>query len=309
MDRLTDLDLFARIVTTGGMSAAARELGVSPAKVSKRIRALEERLDVRLFQRTTRKVALTEAGQGFFERVVSILSSVEEAEEWLSSGATQARGTLRVSAPTSFGRMHVAPHLTPFLDAHPALTIDLSLSDAFVDVIGEGFDVAIRIGDLQDSSLVAKRLAPNHRLLCASPAYIAARGEPKSIADLGNHRLLAHNADHLRLEGPDGETVVKIESRLRTNSSEVVREAVLAGAGVALRSTWDVGAELRSGRLKQVLPDVHASQRVAIHAVYPSRRHLPHKVRLFIDFLAALYGQIPYWDKDLGVAPGASAAT
>lgn len=307
MDRLTDLDLFARIVTTGGMSSAGRELGVSPAKVSKRIRALEERLGVRLLQRTTRKVALTEAGQGFFERVISILSSVEEAEAWLASGAQQARGTLRVSAPTSFGRMHIAPRLGPFLEAHPALTVDLVLSDAFVDVVGEGFDVAIRIADLGDSSLVARRLAPNHRLLCASPAYMAVHGEPCAIADLEKHRLLAHNADHLRLEGPDGKISVRTNSPLRTNSSEVVREAVLAGVGIALRSTWDVGPELKSGRLKRILPGWGASQRVAIHAVYPSRRHLPHKVRLFIDFLAVLYGPTPYWDEGLDIAVEARA--
>ena len=258
-----------------------------------------------LLTKAGRGVALTEAGQGFFERVVSILSSVEEAESWLASGAAQARGALRVSAPTSFGRMHIAPHLTPFLEANPALTLDLSLSDAFVDIVGEGFDVAIRIADLADSSLVAKRLAPNHRLLCASPAYLARHGEPREIADLARHRLLAHNADQLHLEGPDGPMTVKIESPLRTNSSEVVREAVLAGVGVALRSTWDVGPELKSGRLRAVLPGWRASQRVAIHAVYPSRRHLPHKVRLFIDFLAALYGPTPYWDSGLDIANGA----
>lgn len=302
MDRFSDLDIFARIVTSGGMSRAGRELGVSPAVVSKSVRRLEERLGVRLLQRTTRKVTLTEAGQGFFERVTSILSSIEEAEEWVTSGTNAARGALRVSAPTSFGRLHIAPHLKRFLDAHRELTIDLTLSDDFVDIVGEGYDLAIRIADLSDSTLVAKKLAPNHRVLCASAAYLARHGEPKTLAELQRHKLLAHNAEQFRIEGPEGEINWKLQSPLKTNSSEVIREAVLAGLGIALRSTWDVGADLTAGRLKVVMPEYHASQRVAIHAVYPSRRHLPQKVRFFIDYLAQLYGPTPYWDRGLKIA-------
>lgn len=304
MNTLADLDIFARVVTAGSMSAAGRELGYSPAVISKRIRKLEERLGIRLLQRTTRQIAMTEAGQGFYERVVAILASAEEAEAWVSRSSSAVRGLLRVSAPTSFGRLHVAPHLAPFLDRYPELTIELVLSDAFVDIVGEGFDLAIRIADLQDSSLVARRLASNHRVLCATPSYLAARGAPATIVDLQRHRLLTHNADQWRLEGPDGPAAVRVTSPLRTNSSEVVREAVLAGAGIALRSTWDVGPELRSGRLVQVLPGWGGSRRVAIHAVYPSRRHLAQKVRVFIDHLAALYGPTPAWDEGLGWLTG-----
>jgi DNA-binding transcriptional LysR family regulator len=307
MDRLAELDIFARVVTTGSMSAAGRELGVSPPVVSKRIRSLEERLGTRLLQRTTRQLALTESGKGFYERVVAILASVDEAEAWVSRRAAAARGVLRVSAPTSFGRLHIAPHLVDFLKEFPDITMDLSLSDQFVDIVAEGFDLAIRIADLQDSSLVAKRLAPNHRVLCAAPGYLAAMGEPETLADLAKHRLLLHNGDSWRLENAAGPATVKVDSAIRTNSSEVIREAVLAGIGVALRSTWDVGPEIDSGRLAIVLPGWHASSRVAVHAVYPSRRHLAHKVRVFMDFLAERFGSPPYWDKGLSLDVRAAA--
>lgn len=301
MDRFGDLDVFAHVVTAKSMSAAGRQLNLSPAVISKRIARLEERVGVRLLQRTTRQLSLTEAGQGFYERVVSILASVEDAEAWVASGSGQARGTLRVSAPTSFGRMHIAPHLKPFLDRNPLVTVDLTLSDAFVDVIAEGFDVAIRIADLGDSSLVAKRLAPNHRVLCATPDYLATRGEPATIADLGNHTLIAHNSDHWLLDGPEGAVTVPVGGPLRTNSSEVVREALLAGVGIALRSTWDIGPELKSGQLRRVLPGYSVGRRVAIHAVYPSRRHMEQKLRSFIDYLGELYGATPYWDAGLAL--------
>lgn len=301
MDRLGDLDVFAHVVTARSMSAAGRELKLSPAVISKRIKRLEERLGVRLLQRTTRQLSLTEAGQGFYERVISILSSVEEAEAWVASGAATARGILRVSAPTSFGRMHIAPHLKAFLDRNPLVTVDLVLSDGFVDIVGESFDLAIRIADLQDSSLVARRLAANHRVLCATPAYVAAKGEPRTLEELQQHTLIAHNADQWRLDGPKGPANVRINGPLRTNSSEVVRETLLAGLGIALRSTWDVGPELKDGRLVRLLPEFSGGKRVAIHGVYPSRRHMEQKVRTFLDFLAGLYGPVPYWDEGLGL--------
>jgi len=276
-------------------------MGLSPAVVSKRIRRLEDKLGTRLLQRTTRQIALTEAGHGFYDRVLAILASVEEAETFVTRGSAQARGTLKVSAPTSFGRMHVAPYLARFLEANPDLYVSLDLSDEFVDIVGDGYDLAIRIAELSDSSLVARRLAPVHRVLCASPSYIERHGEPKSIDDLvENHvRVAAAAQDPWRLMGPRGLEIVKTDAPLRTNSSEVVREAVLAGVGIALRSTWDVGPELREGKLQIVLPQYRASKDVGLHAVYPTRRFLPAKVRVFIDFLAQLYGPQPYWDEGL----------
>lgn len=303
MTPFADLDVFARVVTAGSMSAAGRELGLSPAVISKRIKRLEERLGTRLLQRTTRQLSLTEAGQGYYERVAAILASIDEAEAFVTRRSNLARGMLRVSAPTSFGRLHIAPHLRPFLAANPDLIVHLELSDSFVDIVGEGYDVAVRIGELDDSSFVARRLAPNHRLLVATPGYLKARGTPQSLADLSSHVLLSHNSDTWRLEGPEGPQIVRLHGPLRTNSSEVVREAVLAGIGIALRSTWDVGPELGDGRLTAVLPRWRASRRVGVHAVYPTRRFLPQKVRVFVDWLATLYGPVPYWDEGLDL-PG-----
>ncbi|BCP52463.1 LysR family transcriptional regulator [Kaistia sp. 32K] len=300
MSTLTDMEIFARVVTAGSLSAAGRELDLSPAVVSKRLKRLEDRLGTRLLQRTTRQIALTEAGRGFHDRVVQILASIDEAESFVSRRSDVARGTLKVSAPTTFGRLHITPYLGSFLAANPDLTVNLVLSDEFVDLIKDGIDVSIRIAELMDSSLVARRLAPNHRVLCATPAYLAEHGTPKTIADLDKHSLLATaSQDPWRLEGPDGPVTVHVEGRLRTNSNEVVREAVLAGLGIAFRSTWDVGPDLRAGRLTTVLPAYRASRHVAVHAVYPSRRFLAAKVRLFINHLAGLYGERPHWDEGL----------
>lgn len=301
MSDFTDMEIYARVISAGSMSAAGREMNLSPAVVSKRIRRLEERLGTRLLQRTTRQIAMTESGQGFYERVIAILASVEEAEAYVADGAAQARGTLKVAAPTSFGRLHIAPHLAEFFKANPDLGVNLDLEDSFVDIVGEGYDLAIRIAELSDSSLVARRLAPVHRILCASPAYLQRHGEPQSIADLmENHICLAAaNQDPWRLVGPEGQVTIRTQAPIRTNSSEVVRECVLAGVGIALRSTWDIGPELRDGKLKVVLPEYRASSKVGLFAVYPSRRFLAAKVRVFIDFLATLYGPDPYWDEGL----------
>ncbi|MCF3641491.1 LysR family transcriptional regulator [Rhizobium sp. TRM95111] len=298
MSDLADLEIFARVVSTGSLSAAGRALGLSPAVVSKRLRRLEERLGTRLLQRTTRQISLTEAGHGFHERIVGVLAGIEEAEAFVSGRSGSVRGMLRVSAPTSFGRMHIAPHIGGFMEAHPDLTLHLELTDEFSDIVGDGFDVAIRIGELTDSSLVAKRLAPVRRVLCAAPGYLARRGAPGSLSALSEHVCLPpHNQDGWRLEGPAGVITYRPAGPLVTNSSEVIREAVIAGLGIALRSTWDVGRELKDGRLVQVLPQYESSKNVLLSAVYPSRQFLPAKVRLFIDYLADLYGPSPYWDR------------
>ncbi|MFK0165818.1 LysR family transcriptional regulator [Rhizobium sp. NPDC090279] len=298
MTNLGDLEIFASVVATGSMSLTGRALGFSPAVISKRIKRLEDKLGTRLLQRTTRQISLTEAGQGFYDRVLAILAGLEEAEAYIAGRSSQMHGTLKISAPTSFGRLHIAPHLKSFMQAHPELALNLVLSDEFVDIVGGGFDLAIRIAELTDSSLVARRLAPVRRVLCASPAYIGAHGMPDDIDDLRRHICLpAHNLDPWRLEGPKGSLIFRPEGRLITNSSEVVREAVIAGLGIALRSTWDIGPELHDGRLVQVLPAYEGSHNVTLSAVYPSRQFLPAKVRVFIDFLAELYGPVPYWER------------
>lgn len=298
MTNLGDLEVFARVIATGSMSLAARSLGLSPAVISKRIKRLEDQLGTRLLQRTTRQISLTEAGQGFHERVLTVLAGLEEAEAFAAGRSSEVRGTLKISAPTSFGRMHIAPHLKRFMNTHPDLAIHLVLSDEFTDIVAGGFDLAIRIAELTDSSLVARRLAPVRRILCAAPDYIAEHGTPETIEDLRHHRCLpAHNHDAWRLEGPEGVLSIRPEGMLITNSSEVIREAVIAGLGIALRSTWDIGPELKAGRLVQVLPAYEGSHNVTLSAVYPSRQFLPAKVRLFIDYLAELYGPTPYWER------------
>ncbi|PJR16767.1 LysR family transcriptional regulator [Sinorhizobium meliloti] len=296
MTNLGDLEIFARVVSTGSMSAAGRALGFSAAVISKRIKRLEDRLGTRLLQRTTRQISLTEAGQGFYDRVLGILAGLEEAEAYASGRSSQVQGTLRISAPTSFGRMHIAPHLTGFMKDHPDLKLHIVLTDDFTDIVAEGFDLAIRIGELSDSSLVARKLAPVRRLLCAAPSYVARHGTPTEIGELAHHICLpAHNNDNWKLEGPDGSLSYRPEGPLVTNSSEIIREAVIAG--IALRSTWDIGRELREGRLVQVLPQWEGSHKLTLSAVYPSRQFLPAKVRQFVDYLAALYGPVPYWEQ------------
>ncbi len=302
MSELTDMEIFARVVNAGGMSAAGRDMGLSPAVVSKRIRRLEERLGARLLQRTTRQITLTEEGQGYYERVVGILASIEDAEGFVMRANETPSGTLKVTAPTSFGRLHVAPHLGRFLSANPELRINLMLSDDFADIVGEGYDVAVRIGALENSSLIARRLAPNHRVICAAPGYLERYGEPQTLADLADHNcLFATHQDVWQLDGPEGPVIERVQGLLKTNSSEVVREAVIAGLGIALRSTWDVGEALKSDKLRIVLPQYRECSRVGVYAVYPSRRFLPSKVRAFIDFLAELYGPEPYWDEGLSL--------
>jgi DNA-binding transcriptional LysR family regulator len=211
---------------------------------------------------------------------------------------TQARGLLRVSAPTSFGRRRLAPLLQPFLAAQPRLTLELNLTDAFVDLMAEDVDVAVRIGGYEAENLRMHRLAPNRRVLCASPAYLAEHGAPESLDDLRRHaQLAAENQSTWRLEGPEGAVVFRARSRVRTNSSEVARELALAGVGVALRSTWDVGDELRDGRLQVVLPQYAGSSDVAIFALTAGRARAETRVRAFIDFLSGLYGDVPEWDR------------
>ncbi|CAN7195269.1 LysR family transcriptional regulator [Pararhizobium sp. LjRoot238] len=298
MTNLGDLEVFTRVVSTGSMSAAGRALGFSPAVISKRIKRLEDRLGTRLLQRTTRQISLTEAGQGFYDRVLGVLAGVEDAEAFASGRSGQPQGTLRVTAPTSFGRMHVAPHLARFIEMHAELVVNIVLSDEFTDIVAEGFDLAIRIGELDDSSLVARKLVPVRRILCASPAYIERHGIPETVDDLSRHVCLRqHNHDTWKLESRQGSLSYKPQGRLITNSSEVVREAVLSGAGIALRSTWDIGGDLKSGRLLQVLPAWEGSSNLFVSALYPSRQFLPAKVRLFIDYLAGLYGPQPYWER------------
>jgi len=295
----SDLEIFARVARTGNMSAAGREMGLSPAVVSKRISQLEERLGARLFQRTTRQLTLTETGSGYYTRVVDILNMCAEAQDYVSRRNTRPRGVLKLAMPTAFSRQHVAPFIGAFLARYPEIKLDIHLSDAFVDIIREGFDLAIRIGELQDSSLVSRRIASDVRVLCASADYLAKHGVPASLADLQGHNCLVHDiSDAWKLQGPEGEVQVRPHGNVRSDSGECVRELALSGAGIALLSTWDVAAALRDARLRMVLPAYRGSTG-AIYAVVPSREFIPAKVEALIAFLAELFAPQPCWENDL----------
>lgn len=297
MSTFADFELFAKVVATGSLSGAGRELGLSPAVVSKRLRRLEDRLGTRLVQRTTRRVALTESGQGFYERVLAILSSVEEAETFVSDRQVAAQGTLKVTAPRAFGRMHLAGQMAGFMERHPGLSVNLVLDDEMVDIVGEGYDLAVRIAELPDSSLVARRLWGVRRVLVASPSYLARHGRPAAPDDLTGHRCVtAEGREPWALCGPDGGATHQPGGPLRTNAADAVVAAVEGGAGIGLCATWEVGDAIGAGRLARVLPAWEGAGRTAIHALYPSRRHLPAKVRALIDFLADLHDPAPSWD-------------
>ncbi|MDX3910031.1 MAG: LysR family transcriptional regulator [Sphingobium sp.] len=292
-----DYDLFMAIVTSGSLSAAGRRLNTSPAMVSKRLSRLEERLGTRLLHRSTRKMALTAQGQRLHADLQTIMTALREAESRVQGAADEPSGPLRVSAPTSFGRMHLAPHIGAFLESYPAIDFTLHLSDEFVDLFADGIDVAIRIAPEIPRGLTAHRLARSERVLCASPHYIAARGEPKSIPDLAKHRLLAATGQlPWRLTGPTGPTTWEGISHVHTNSSEVARELAIGGIGIALRSLWDVNRELEAGTLRRILPDVTGSSDIAIYAVHPPMPTASLTLTAFIDFLAKLYGPVPPWE-------------
>ncbi|GHC72501.1 LysR family transcriptional regulator [Limoniibacter endophyticus] len=298
MSELGDLHIFAKVVALRSMSEAARSLGIAPAVVSKSIKRLEESLGVRLLQRTTRRITVTELGQDYYKRIANALNDLEEATLLVSGQADEASGLLRVSAPTSFGRMHIAPHLGTFMQSHPRLNVELNLSDDIVDVIADGYDIAVRITEPRDSSLIGRKLARVRRVLCASREYVAKYGYPQTIDDLKTHRCLqAHGGGPWHLEGPEGPLTIRPESALLTNSSEVVREATISGLGIALRSTWDVGEELHIGKLVRVLPSYEGSRNIWISAVFASRQHVPMKIRAFVEYLVALYGPRAPWDR------------
>jgi DNA-binding transcriptional LysR family regulator len=306
LDELLQIQSFVGVMEAGGFRAAARQLGLSASAVSKRVRALEERLGARLLQRTTRRVVPTEGGQAFYERAREILADLREAETALTEHQQEARGTLRVAAPMDFGRRHLAQPLADFASRHPQLVLDVDLSDRFVDVVGEGFDVAIRIGALEDSGLVARRIAPCRRLLVAAPRYLRQRGTPGDPAELPGHDFIGYALETSRtwrLAGETGGRRMPLGERHRANNGEMVRALAVAGLGIALLPTFLTCDALRNGELQAVLPD-QLDADIAIHAVYPHRRHLSAKVRLFVEHLVGCFGPEPDWDRQPDTANG-----
>jgi DNA-binding transcriptional LysR family regulator len=299
MDRFKQIETFAAVAQRGSLSAAAALEGVAPAIIGRRIDALEARLGVKLLVRTTRKVSLTQEGTAFLEDCQRILEDFHNAESAVSLGGRQASGHLRVSAPAGFGRRHVAPLLPAFLAAHPQVTISLELSDRLADIVTEGIDLAIRIGHLEDSSLVAVRLAANRRVVVASPGYLARHGAPATPTDLAGHQCLTFGRHGNQARGwlftVNGKVeAVRVSGALECNDGAVLHEWALAGHGLAWRSMWEVAEELRAGRLVSVLDAFEAPDN-AIHAVFAQRRHLALRMRLLIDYLKQTYASPDYW--------------
>jgi DNA-binding transcriptional LysR family regulator len=298
--------IFALLLYSGSLSAASRDLVLSPALVSRRLTGLEARLGVRLINRTTRSLHLTEVGAAFYENCTRLVAEIEEADAAVSAGRADPRGILRVALPASFGNQHVAPLVPRFAARYPDVQIALSLSDRTVNVVEEGFDLAVRIADLADSSLAARKLAPNRRVVCASPAYLQRHGAPRTPEDLAQHNCLTTTDFTMTWDyrDPDGKPgSARVTGRYACDNWEVLREWALAGLGVALKSTWDVRRHLEDGSLVSLLPGYTFATDVAIYAVYPHRRYLPAKTRAFIEFLAESFGPEPYWDRPKGKSP------
>lgn len=302
MDRLAALEAFAKVAETQSFSEAARRLRQSKSAVSRHVAALEADLGARLFHRTTRSLTLTEAGRGYFARASRILADLEEADASVSQLQAAPRGHLRVNAPMSFGFLHLAPALGDFLALYPEVELDVTLTDRFIDLIDEGVDVAVRIGTLTDSSLVARRLAAIRRVLCASPDYLARRGVPQTPDDLKGHDCLSNTnitvTREWRFIHPDDGKPwpVEVKGRMSANSGDMLRVAALRGHGFVHLPTFIVGEDLKAGTLVSVL-EPYISQDLTLNAVYPTARHLSPKVRAFVDFLGQRFGgTAPYWD-------------
>lgn len=295
MDRFQQMQAFLAVVDTGHFVTAADALGQSKAAVSRAVSQLESRLGVRLLNRTTRRLSLTSEGAVFHERCKQILAELEAAEGEIGERGTEASGRLRLNAPVSFGIHHLAPLWGAFRAQHPRVELDVTLSDRLVDLVDEGFDLAVRIGRLSSSSLVGRKLASTRMRLCAAPAYLAARGEPEYPRDLADHAVIAYSyltsGDDWRLTGPEGEVTVTTHPVMRSNNGETCIAAARAGEGVILQPGFLLQPYLDDGSLIELLPDWQAPT-LGIHAVYPSRRYLLPKVRALIDFLAERLGAV-----------------
>jgi len=299
-DILSEMSVFSRVVAAGSLSSAARELGLSPAMVSRRLAALEGRLGVRLLNRTTRTLRLTDEGASYYDTCSRLLAEIDEAEAAVSAGQVEPRGALKVAIPASFGIHHIAPLVPRFADRYPKVQLALSLSDRNVNLVEEGFDLAIRIAHLEDSSLTARRLAPNRRVVCASPEYLRRHGTPRTPQELAAHNCITTTDFAMNWEYTDPQGVpasVRVSGRYACDNWEVLREWAVAGLGIALKSTWDVRKHIEEGSLVPLFPGYTFGSDVAIYAVYPHRRHLPAKTRVFIEFLAESFGPEPYWDQ------------
>lgn len=292
------LQLFARVAETQNISVAGREMGLSPAVASSYISKLEATLGTRLVHRTTRKVALTEEGEAFLSHARDVLDSVEAAYSSVGKGTQSPSGILRVTAPASFGRLHLMPGLKGFMDKYPDLTVDFRFSDAIVDMVEGGFDIAIRNAALGDSSLIARKLAPDSRILVAAPKYLAQHGVPASPVDLKQHECVhLSGLDTWVFDSPKGQLSVKTRGRFRTDNGDALRDACIDGLGISINSVWSVHPQLARGELVQILRDYPLVSDTAIWALYPSNRQLASKVRAFIDYYVEYFSSRDCWQR------------
>ncbi|MBR0825833.1 LysR family transcriptional regulator [Bradyrhizobium manausense] len=304
LDRLTSLEVFAKVAAIGSLSGAARSMGLSQTMVTKHVASLESRLGIKLFHRTTRQLSITEAGRSYLESSERILADMEAADAAVAAERVEPRGLLRVNVPVVFGTRQISPLLAEFAARYPKVTTELGLNDRLVDLAEEGWDLAIRIGKLRDSSMVARRLAPNRLVVCAAPAYLAAHGTPRTVADLSAHNCLGYTLSQQAsaeewLFGTEGEIRVQVKGNLRANNGDVLRAATLAGQGLARQPTFIIADDLRAGTLVALPLDQPEIQSSAVHAVYLPDRRPPAKVRAFIDFLAMRFAPEPPWDRGL----------
>jgi DNA-binding transcriptional LysR family regulator len=306
MDRLKQIESFVSVVAKGSLTAAAHAEGVAPAVIGRRIDALEARLGVKLLVRTTRRITLTHEGSAFLENCQRLLADLANAEASVSAGGVKASGHLRLTAPAGFGRRHVAPLVPRFIAEHPDVSVSLNLSDRVVDIVNEGFDCAIRVGDLPDSNLVSVRLADNRRLCVATPAYLKRAATPKHPNELMRHECLMLSSDASQTRGwafmiDDALVHLRPSGRLDCSDGQVLHDWCAAGLGIAWRSTWEVEHEIAAGTLVKLL-DAYAAPPNGVYALFAHAKHLPLRVRLWIDFVKQTYGSADYWG---GAAQGA----
>jgi len=298
MDTLTSMKVFAAVVENGSFAAASDRLDMSRAMTSKYVAHLEEHLGTRLLQRTTRKLTLTEAGSTYYERCVQILSDISEAEEGALHLNETPRGTLRLTVPVSFGIHHMGAVISDYMKQYPDVKVDILVTDRRVDLLEEGLDMAIRIGALSESGLVARKIASDRLVIAGSPEYLQRHGTPRTPEELARHNCLTYSyaatGDEWRLQGPGGLHAVRVSGSLRATNGDMVKLAALGGVGLMRQPLFLCSEELRSGRLQEVLSE-YRSDHLGIYAVYPSRKHLPAKVRTFVDFIAAAFDLKSEW--------------
>ena len=302
MDRFEALQTFIRVVDAGSFSLAAERMNTAKSAVSRRISDLETHLGTRLLNRTTRSLSLTESGRTLYQRAVRLVADLEEVEATLSTHAAALKGTLRVAAPLSFGLLHLGPAVNEFADRHPDLQLYIDFNDRMVDLVEEGFDLAIRISRLEDSSLIARRLTPIREVVCASPEYIERHGSPTTPQNLEGHVCLRYTNipdSPWQYRAPDGSSgAVKLRARLEANNGDYLRDAAIAGLGIIRQPTFIVYKSIERGELVPLLTE-YAWSEISAYVVYPSARHLSRRVRAFVEFLQSRFGDDPYWDRCL----------